>query len=147
MVTAILFPLGIFSLFLLSLSFFGIFLVQIFFSWNRVHKWANGNVVKVLERLQSLDHRAHCWSLLRPVAQALICQCSRLPSPCFRVLAFHSRVQDPAKFPGLIQHWSCPLYQILLSAWTALVHRPSPCQNLQQYHSKAIHIAHCCQVT
>lgn len=72
----------LFPRFLFWFAFFFILLWRVVaLGWNCVHEGPNWDVIKVYERLQSLDHSTHCWSVLGPVAKALISQCSCLLGP------------------------------------------------------------------
>lgn len=101
--------------------------LEFLISWNCEHEGTNGDIIEVLERFQGFDDCRHGGSLLRPVAQALVSQCSRLSSPGFRVLTFQSRIHYPAKFPGIIQHRPRPFYQVLFPWRTALLYWSPPC--------------------
>lgn len=111
---------------------------------NYVYKRADEDVVALQERLECLDHGAHCGPLLRPAAQALVRQCSHLPGAFLGVLPLQPRVHYTSQFQGIVQHGPCPFSKILLALRPGVVHAFPPSQKLQQYNSEAIYIAHCC---
>lgn len=93
------------------LSFFGrVRWLGFRISWDSVNKGSNGKIIKMLEGFQGLNHSTHGRSASGSVAEALISQSSSFSCSHLRILTFKSRIHNPPKFSGIIQHWPCPFH-------------------------------------
>lgn len=116
-------------------------------SRNHVDEWGDDGVIEVLKGFEDLDNVGHGGASLGLVAEASVGQLKGLERALGGKLALESGVYDSVKLSWVLEQRPRPFHKALLPSWSCLVHRPLPRHHLQQHHSKAEYIAHCCQMS